>query len=402
MTRHTARILTAALLLLIGSSVVLPCVTARDPCESWDYPVIGFRFTVIESETLPVTVQFNGTYTTRADEPVETWRWDFDDGATSAERITRHAYTAYHDHYRVCLEGTTICGKSDQDCQDVRAYCTAPKAGFTIDVNEGPAPLAVRITDTSEHTPGSATSWVYKKDGSTIATERDVTGTFTEPGVYTITQTVKKNCNPASDSSSLQLRVTGPSHGVVSEVGGPVTTVPTLAIVGVYFNFSNATSPSGTISPTTRATPFALQTFSLVPTSRGAAVSPTSVTTGPSPGIPAAAGTAAIPGTGTLAVTTNPPGAQVMIDGVLRGASPATIPGLAAGPHMLRLEREGYQVMTVPFTIDDGKTTDYTTALVPDSSGSSPVSFPFIAGAVLILVFACAGAYLYAKRKKAP
>ena len=185
---------------------------------------------------------------------------------------------------------------------------------------------------------------------------------------------------------------------MVSEVGGPVTTVPTLAVVGVYFNFSNATSPSGSISPTTRATPFALQTFSLVPTSRGAAASPTPVTTDPPPVFTAAAGTAAIPGTGTLAVTTNPPGAQVIIDGVLRGASPATIPGLTAEPHMLRLEREGYQVMTVPFTIDDGKTTDYSTALVPESSGIMGI-LPLIIRAIVIL--AGIGGYLYLQKKKA-
>jgi PKD repeat protein len=385
---------------------------AAGPCD-WggDYPYAGLTYEVMDAETLPVTVQFNSTSRSPPSQDFTSWHWDFGDGTTSMvwwnhrsiEKIhPQHTYSTYQDHFDVCLEVTTQCDKSNEACERVQAYCTKPKARFTINVSEGPAPLAVRITDTSEHTPGSVTTWVYKKDGGTISTGRDFAGTFTEPGVYTITQTVKKNCNPASDSFSRQLRVTGPTHGVVSEVGGPVTTVPTLAVVGVYFNFSNATSPSGTISPTTRATPFALQTFSLVPTSRGAAASPASVTTEPSPGIPAAAGTAAIPGTGTLAVTTNPAGAQVIIDGVLRGASPATVPGLAAGPHMLRLEREGYQVMTVPFTIDDGRTTDYATALVPDSSGSSPVSLPFIAGAVLVLVFSGAGAYLYAKRKKAP
>ena len=365
-----------AALCLSACSVFVVMPGAAGPCD-WggDYPYAGLTYEVMDAETLPVTVQFNSTSRSPPSQDFTSWHWDFGDGTTSMvwwnhrsiEKIhPRHMYSTYQDHFDVCLEVTTQCDKSNEACERVQVYCTKPKARFTIDVSEGPAPLAVRITDTSEHTPGSVTTWVYKKDGGTISTGRDFAGTFTEPGVYTITQTVKKNCNPASDSFSRQLRVTGPTHGVVSEVGGPVTTVPTLAVVGVYFNFSNATSPSGTISPTTRATPFALQTFSLVPTSRGAAASPTSVTTGPSPGIPAAAGTAAIPGTGTLAVTTNPPGAQVIIDGVLRGASPATIPGLAAGPHMLRLEREGYQVMTVPFSIDDGRTTDYTTALVPD------------------------------------
>jgi PKD repeat protein len=283
----------------------------------------------------------------------------------------------------------------------VQAYCTPPKAGFTLDVTEGPAPLKVRITDTSEHTPGSVTKWEYKKDAGVISSERDFAGTFTERGVYTITQTVKKNCNPNSDSFSRQLRVTGPTHGVVSEVGGPPATTPTIAVVGVFFNFSNATSPSATISPTTKATPSGLQPFSLVPTNRGAAVPPAPVNTVTSGGIPAAAGTATNPGTGTLSVITNPAGAQVFIDDVLRGASPATVPNLPAGPHALRLEREGYRIMTVPVDINEGKTTEYSTALVPDAGGST-VSLPFIVAAVLILVLASIGAYLYTKRKKAP
>ena len=87
------------------------------------------------------------------------------------------------------------------------------------------------------------------------------------------------------------------------------------------------------------------------------------------------------------------------MDRILRGASPATIPDLSAGTHMLRLKREGYQVMTVPVGIDDGKTTDYSTALVPES-GSSTVSLPFLAGALLILVLAGTGAYQYTKWKK--
>ena len=57
--------------------------------------------------------------------------------------------------------------------------------------------------------------------------------------------------------------------------------------------------------------------------------------------------------------------------------------------------------MTVPVDINEGKTTEYSTALVPDAGGSM-VSLPFIGGAVLILVVASAGAYLYTKKKKVP
>jgi hypothetical protein len=68
-------------------------------------------------------------------------------------------------------------------------------------------------------------------------------------------------------------------------------------------------------------------------------------------------------------VITDPVGARVYVDDVLRGASPATVPNLGAGSHMLRLERDGYRNMTVPVDISEEKTTAYSTALVPESPG---------------------------------
>src|SRR5205085_2792965 len=45
---------------------------------------------------------------------------------------------------------------------------------------------------------------------------------------------------------------------------------------------------------------------------------------------------AAPTGTGTLSVNTNPPGAQVLIDGVSRGVTPLTVP-LNVGVHAMQL-----------------------------------------------------------------
>jgi hypothetical protein len=404
MKKSPACILTAVLLVLACGLVFAPPVTARDPCADWAVPQLDFTFSVIPAETFPVAVQFNGTYSTRADEPIPGFHWDFGDGTTSTVLSTdrgpgwlspRHSYTTLRDRFRACFDGTTICGIEGHRCRDVQAYCTAPEAMFAMDVAEGPAPLKVRITDTSAHTPGGTTTWVYTKDGGTISTERDFAGTFTTPGTYTITQTVKKNCNPQGDSFSRQLRVTpGVVQGTVMNISFPTTT-PTIGVAGVYFNFSNA--PSQTVTTTTAAgvaRAGAAPAYIVLTTS---AVITTIVPVPYGSAVPSVAP----PAPGTLSVITNPAGAQVFIDDVLRGASPATVPNLPAGSHTLRLEREGYRSMTVPVDISDGKTTEYSTALVPDAGGST-VSLPFIVAAVLILVLASAGAYLYTKRKKAP
>ena len=78
-----ARTLAAFLCLLACSIALVPGVTARDPCEDWAVPQLDFTFTVISSETFPVMVQLNGSYSTRADEPIPGFRWEFGDGTNS-------------------------------------------------------------------------------------------------------------------------------------------------------------------------------------------------------------------------------------------------------------------------------------------------------------------------------
>jgi hypothetical protein len=66
---------------------------------------------------------------------------------------------------------------------------------------------------------------------------------------------------------------------------------------------------------------------------------------------------------GSLAVSTSPQGAQVYIDGVLRGITPATIPGLPAGTHALLLKMDGFDELSTTVIITAGQTAEYTTGL---------------------------------------
>lgn len=103
-------------------------------------------------------------------------------------------------------------------------------------------------------------------------------------------------------------------------------------------------------------------------------------------------GSAAIGGTdtantGSLSVTTTPAGVSIFIDGVQRGVSPATIPGLAPGEHTLLLKLDGYTDLSTPVSITAGKTTEYTTGLA--TAAKSPgfgAVFGFIAlGAIFFI-----------------
>jgi len=91
-----------------------------------------------------------------------------------------------------------------------------------------------------------------------------------------------------------------------------------------------------------------------------------------SPSVPATAvqGTQTTPApqpaaatTGSLSITTTPPGALVFIDGQMKGISPATIPGLAPGPHKIRLVLDGYQDFETTTEIAAGSTSEFVTGL---------------------------------------
>jgi hypothetical protein len=74
---------------------------------------------------------------------------------------------------------------------------------------------------------------------------------------------------------------------------------------------------------------------------------------------------------GSISVTTTPAGAFIFIDGVQRGVSPATIPGLSAGTHTILLKLDGYQDLSSPVTIVTEKTQDYSTAMVKNAAAGA-------------------------------
>lgn len=68
---------------------------------------------------------------------------------------------------------------------------------------------------------------------------------------------------------------------------------------------------------------------------------------------------------GALSVTTTPAGASILIDGVERGISPATIRDLSVGSHTLLLKLEGFKDLSAPVTIIAGQTQTSTSTLFP-------------------------------------
>ncbi|MDD1662676.1 MAG: PEGA domain-containing protein [Methanomicrobiales archaeon] len=69
-------------------------------------------------------------------------------------------------------------------------------------------------------------------------------------------------------------------------------------------------------------------------------------------------------GTGFIAVSSNPPGAQVSFDGIPSGTTPVTIDS-SPGPHTLSLAMDGYKDYTTIVSLDAGATTPLDVVLEP-------------------------------------
>jgi hypothetical protein len=125
--------------------------------------------------------------------------------------------------------------------------------------------------------------------------------------------------------------------------------------------------------------------------------------------VPVTAGaTAPAESLGTLSVTTTPAGVTIYIDGIKRGASPATIPGLSAGSHTLLLKLDGYEDLSTPVTISAGKTQDYSTAMITNGAVAPAATGTVNASATLMkapgfesaLAFIALGALLVMRKQR--
>jgi hypothetical protein len=73
-------------------------------------------------------------------------------------------------------------------------------------------------------------------------------------------------------------------------------------------------------------------------------------------------------GTGALTINTVPRGATIYIDDEVKGVSPATISGIPAGTHELKVSRQNYKTVVKTVTVQAGKTTTVPLIVLKPSS----------------------------------
>jgi hypothetical protein len=314
----------------------------------------------------PFTIKCFDNSSTEFNQSIVSWRWDFGDGGSSTDQNPEHTFSDA-SRYDIRLTVVTFCGSqySNTSLDSLNIYCSVPVAGFTTNVSEGYAPLAVGVTDTSLRTQADITRWTYWFDNNHSSTERNPVFVYPVPGTYTINQSVWKDCVQIGSSfyppTSRQIKVNPPPTGPAG-------------------NATNVTPAAGKTggAPAESAPP-------VTPVETPRALPATPVYTG-------------APGTGELSVTTEPSGAQIFLDDALKGSSPVTLQNIPAGSHSLRFVKEGYTTMTIPVVrITEGEKTTFGTTLMPETGGVAVL--PVIVLSLIIIGILVGGAYLYLKQR---
>jgi serine/threonine-protein kinase len=93
----------------------------------------------------------------------------------------------------------------------------------------------------------------------------------------------------------------------------------------------------------------------------------------PAPGVEAPPTPGTAPATAALAITTDPAGAEIAIDGEVKGAAPVTLDEIAPGEHVVTAKLAGYQPLERPLKLSAGGRSDVMLALVKSPEKAAPL-----------------------------
>ncbi len=348
--------------------VLLACARATNPIVEFSCSFPGDPSASIPDGP-PYSIKCIDKSSIGSNQSIASWNWDFGDGGSSTDQNPWHTYSEA-SLYEIRLTVGSWCGSqySNTTSVSLSTFCSVPEPAFTINVTEGFAPLAVQVTDASKNTPEGVTRWTYWFDDTHTSYQRNPVFIYSTPGTYMINQTVWKDCVRISSTLypplSRRIIVHPPlftSPGSNGSADQQAAVVPGTGLFSTTAAGASGTRDIGADADVVQTVP-------------------------------------GIPGTGTLSVMTEPAGAQIYVDNVPRGVSPATVPDLPAGTHTLRLEREGYKNMTVPVLVHDGTAITFGTTLAPESGGIAIV--PVIVLTIIVIGVIGMGIYLFKTLKK--
>jgi PKD repeat protein len=298
------------------------------------HPLAGFT-AVPSSGSAPLTVRFTSTSS-----GADAYAWRFGDGGTSPSENPVHTYIT-PGVYSVSLEARDSCTGLVNRVDNpgyIRVTATAgtlaitsTPAGATVfidNVIQGVTPLILTDTATGRH------ALLLTKEGYD-----DYTRGFTvEPST------------PATIGATLTRSVTEPTTRPTPSYGSiALTSIPSGAMVNIDGSM-RGTTPSviPDVLPGNHELILSLRGYDdwnqVISVGSGQTSAVNAILT-------------AIPvSTGSLAVTSDPAGAEIFIDEGFKGVSPLTISGLVPGTHTVTAKLQGYTDTSTNITIIAGQT----------------------------------------------
>jgi len=339
-----------------------PVIAACGPA----HPLAGFSATP-STGFAPLTVRFTSTST-----GADAWAWKFGDGGTSPTENPSHTYIT-PGTYPVSLAARDSCTGS-VNMEDNHGFVTVTATAGTLAISSTPSGAIVFIDNVIKGiTPVTLTD--------TTAGTHTLLLTRTGYEDYTRSFTIEPS-TPATIGATLTRGPAVPTTPPSSPYGSiAVTSIPpgaTLILDGRQRGAAPAIIPG--VLPGNHDLTLSLGGYDdwnqvvSVGSGQTAAVNAVLVVTGGNPA-----------GTGSLAVTSDPPGAEIYIDGGFKGVSPVTISGLNPGTHILSVTLQGYSNTSANITITAGQTGRFPVVLGKVHTLSA-IDIILAAAAVLMIV----------------
>ncbi len=173
----------------------------------------------------PLAVNF----TDQSSGPVNSWSWNFGDGATSTAQNPSHTYNSAGS-FTATLTVNGSSGQTSSTSQTI-TVTNAPSpvsASFAANPTSGQAPLAVQFTDQSGG-PVSSWNWSFG-DGSSGSTVQNPSHTYSSVGSFTATLTVNGSSGQTSSTSRTITVTNAPSPVSASFAANPTSGEAPLAV----------------------------------------------------------------------------------------------------------------------------------------------------------------------------
>ena len=177
--------------LIMGTSVLAIVGALGAFSHSWAQ---GLPTAVIQIDSTsgpaPLRLTFDGSTSSSPNGPIQSYDWDFGDGATDTVAVVSHFFRK-SSLYKVTLSVTDSVGAASKDSVIVTVQPSPPRAFIALSIGNGIVPLEVDFGGTGSMCyNGDSLSYSWDFDDGGSGSDSAVTYTFNEPGSYLVRLTV--------------------------------------------------------------------------------------------------------------------------------------------------------------------------------------------------------------------